>query len=165
MCQPEGTSWSTRDWAPFRSYFPIRYFINDFELAVTFDLDSDPSSRVVTGLPTIGVRPGQYGRDVAPEMLLESPYGPFHADIWQLGIMFKSIFGVCMSTVVAFWSACYIAQFHQHLSSLSPSLVELFNAMCSDDPLSRPLASELLERIRGLDISQETLMAEVPHRL
>jgi serine/threonine protein kinase len=95
MCQPEETNWSTRDWAPFRSYFPIRYFINDFELAVTFDPDSDPSSRVVTGLPTAGVRPGQYGRDVAPEMLLTSPYCPFRADIWQLGKMFQSIFGVC----------------------------------------------------------------------
>jgi len=144
MCQPEETNWSAHDWAPFRSLFPIRYFINDFELAVTFDPDSDPSSRVVTGLPTAGVRPGEYGRDIAPEMLLENPYCPFRADIWQLGKMFRSIFG--------------------HLNSLSPPLVELFDAMCSDDPLSRPLASELLERIRGLDISQEMLMAKVPHR-
>ena len=95
MSQPEETNWSAQDWAPFRSCFPIRYFINDFELAVTFDLDSDPSSRVVTGLPTAGVRPGEYGRDVAPEMLLESPYCPFRADIWQLGTMLRSIFGVC----------------------------------------------------------------------
>ena len=63
MSQPEGTTWSGKDWAPFRTCFPIRYFISDFELAVTFDLDSDPSSRVVRELPTVGVRPGQYGRD------------------------------------------------------------------------------------------------------
>ena len=95
MSQPEGTNWSGKDWAPFRTCFPIRYFINDFELAVTFDLDSDPSSRVVRELPTVGVRPGQYGRDVAPEMLLDSPYCPFRADVWRLGKLFKSIFGVC----------------------------------------------------------------------
>jgi len=95
MSQPEGMTWPTTAWAPFRSYFPIRYFINDFELAVTFDPDSDPSSRVITELPTTDLRPGQYGRDIAPEMLSESPYCPFRLDIQQLGIMFKSIFGVC----------------------------------------------------------------------
>ena len=160
MSQPEGTSWSTAAWAQFRSCFPIRYFINDFELAVTFDPDSDPSSRVVTGLPTTGLRPGQYGRDAAPEMLSDSRYCPFCVDIWQLGKMFKSIFGVCLLLLL---SVCLLTQpFNQHLGSLSPSLIELFDIMCSDDPLSRPLASELLERIRQLDISEETLMAKVP---
>jgi len=76
MRQPEGC-WDTKAWLPFRSCFPIRYFINDFELAITFDTDSDPSSRVVTGLPTAGVRPGQYGRDVAPEMLSEARIAHF----------------------------------------------------------------------------------------
>lgn len=116
MSQPEGTNWSKRDWAPFRTCFPIRYFINDFELAVTFDLDSDPSSRVVTGLPTDGVRPGQYGRDPAPEMLLEIPYCPFCADIWQLGAMFKSIFGVCPPLLL---SVCLI---HSHSSASGPAV-------------------------------------------
>jgi hypothetical protein len=93
-------------------------------------------------------------------MLSESPYCPFRADIWQLGKMFKSIFGVYPLLLL---SVCLLTQpFHQHLSSLSPSLIELFDVMCSDDPLSRPLASELLERIRRWDISQETLMAKVP---
>ena len=160
MSQPEGTSWSTTTWAPFRSCFPIRYFINDFDLAITFDPHSDPSSRVVTGLPTIGLGPGQYGRDIAPEILSESPYCPFRVDIWQLGKMFKSNFGVSPLLLL---SVCLLTQpFYQHLGSLSLALIELFDVMCSDDPLSRPLASELLERIRRLDISQETLMAKVP---
>jgi hypothetical protein len=55
-----------------------------------------------------------------------------------------------------------IQTFHQHLGSLSPSLVELFDAMCSEDPLCRPSASEAFDRIRRLDISQETLTAKVP---
>ena|ERR1700720_816456 len=80
--------------SPFRCYFPIRYYINDFEFAVTFDADSAPSSRVVTGLPITGIRSGKYGRDVVPEMLTGSPYCPFRADVWQLGTMFKSYFGV-----------------------------------------------------------------------
>ena len=81
---------------PFRSLFPVRYYINDFELAATFEPDSEPSSRSVTGLPTTGVRTGEYGRKPAPEMLSGAPYCPFRADIWQLGTMFKSSFGICV---------------------------------------------------------------------
>ena len=94
--QPQEAS-KTGQLAPFRSLFPspIRYYINDFELAVTFDPETAPSSRVVTGLPTSGVRTGEYARDIAPEMLSGAPYCPFRADIWQLGTMFKSYFGVC----------------------------------------------------------------------
>ncbi|HEV7736986.1 MAG TPA: hypothetical protein VGO47_06385 [Chlamydiales bacterium] len=38
---------------PFRSYFPVRYYLNDFEFSVSFDPTSDPSARFVTGLPSI----------------------------------------------------------------------------------------------------------------
>ncbi len=38
---------------PFRSHFPIRYYINDFELAVCFDEDSDPATGKITGLPNV----------------------------------------------------------------------------------------------------------------
>jgi hypothetical protein len=135
MYQPEGTSWSTHDWAPFRSYFPIRYFINDFELSITFDLDSDPLSRVVTGLPTVGLCPGQYGRDVAPEMVLESPYCPFRADIRQLGTMFKSIFGVCpqLLLLVCLLHSNFIsisARFRHYLSNCSMQCVLMI--LCLD---------------------------------
>jgi hypothetical protein len=93
----------------------------------------------VTGLPTNGVRPGQYGRDIALEMLSESPYCPFRADIWQLGKVQVNFGG--LFAVVTFGMPT------QHLGSLSPSLIELFDVMCSDDPLSRPSASGLLEHI------------------
>ncbi|THH19667.1 hypothetical protein EW146_g1547 [Bondarzewia mesenterica] len=131
-----------RKLTPFRSYFPVRYLLNDFELAVTFDPDSEPSSRLVTGLPTTGIRTGKYGREAAPEMLSGAPYCPFRADIWQLGTMFKSYFG--------------------HLGHLSQSLVELFDMMCSEDPKSRPSASAALERVRQLEPSRQTLLSEVP---
>jgi len=139
MCQPldEGAKL-----APFRSYFPVRYYINDFELAATFDPSSDPSSRVVAGLPTAGIRTGEYGRNVAPEMLSEAAYCPFRVDIWQLGSLFKSHL--------------------QHLGELSQPLVDLFNMMCSNDPMSRPLASVALERVRQLRLSSQKLSSEVP---
>ncbi|PBK60629.1 hypothetical protein ARMSODRAFT_1026368 [Armillaria solidipes] len=55
---------------PFRSHFPIRYYINDFETA----------TRKITGLPNVRVgRIGQYGREYAPEMLINEPYCPFKA--------------------------------------------------------------------------------------
>jgi len=127
---------------PFRSLFPVRYYINDFELAVTFDPHSEPSSRTVTGLPTTGIRTGEYGRDPAPEMLSGVPYCPFRADIWQLGMLFKSTFG--------------------HLGQLSQSLVDLFDIMCSEDPSCRPSASEALDCVRGLVVPRDILMSHVP---
>ncbi|THH18821.1 hypothetical protein EW146_g2244 [Bondarzewia mesenterica] len=123
-----------RKLTPFRSYFPIRYLINDFELAVTFDPNSEPSSRVLTGLPTTGIRIGEYGRETAPEMLSGAPYFPFRADVWQLGTMFKSHFGVmCHIMLLIHFSTQFISQ---HLGHLSQSLVELFDTMCSERGLA-----------------------------
>lgn len=76
---------------PFRSHFPVRYYLNDFELGFSFDENSDPSSRLITGLPlTVSGRAGPYGRPTAPEMLKpDVPYCPFRADVWQLGAVMK----------------------------------------------------------------------------
>jgi hypothetical protein len=81
---------------PFRSLFPIHYYINDFEFAAGFDPESKPESQLATGLPFAGLRTGKYGRDPAPEMLSEAPYCPFRADIWQLGHMFLIYLWVCV---------------------------------------------------------------------
>ncbi len=73
---------------PFRSHFPIRYYINDFELAVCFDRDPDPATRKITGLPNVRAgRSGEYAREYAPEMIVCDPYCPFKADVWYLGQM------------------------------------------------------------------------------
>ncbi len=76
--------------APFRSHFPIRYYIDDFETAVCFNKDSDPATRKITGLPDIrvGRTKGEYARKYAPEMLTGEPYCPFKADVWYLSRMF-----------------------------------------------------------------------------
>jgi hypothetical protein len=79
----------------FREYFPVRYYITDFELAVVFDYDSDPVSRVVRGYPFQAAgRVGEYGRDVAPQFRKDEPYCPFRTDIWQLGNLFRKVFKV-----------------------------------------------------------------------
>jgi len=141
-CQLPGSSDEGGKLGPFRSYFPVRYYINDFEVAVTFEPHSEPSSRTVTGLPFTGIRTGEYGRTPAPEMLSGSPYCPFRADIWQLGTMFKLTF--------------------EHLSDLSQPLIDLFDIMCSEVPSSRPSASEALDCVRRLVLSHDVLMSDVP---
>ncbi|PBK60619.1 hypothetical protein ARMSODRAFT_854381, partial [Armillaria solidipes] len=47
---PDGTT-EPNVTGPFRSHFPIRYYINDFEMVVCFHKDSDPATRKITGLP------------------------------------------------------------------------------------------------------------------
>jgi hypothetical protein len=57
-------------------------------MSVQFDLDSDPSTRLVTGLPTsvYGMNDSQkYMKELAPEVLNEEPYCPFKADVYQVG--------------------------------------------------------------------------------
>ncbi|EJD39013.1 hypothetical protein AURDEDRAFT_171812, partial [Auricularia subglabra TFB-10046 SS5] len=68
---------------PLRSLFPFKIYLIDFECAVSFSLDSAPSTRLVTGLPLEG-----YDRTMPPEMEAAEPYDPFAVDIWQLGFYF-----------------------------------------------------------------------------
>jgi hypothetical protein len=81
---------------PFRSLFPVRYYLNDFELSVMFDPESDPSSRLVSGVPTARYGRGakDYGKDLPLEALLDAPYCPFKMDVFQFGLPCKEIFSV-----------------------------------------------------------------------
>jgi serine/threonine protein kinase len=148
--------------SPFRQYLPVRYYICDFELAVTFDLDSDPASRVFTGFPGAGLRTGEYNREVAPEMRSGKPYCPFRADIFQLGYMFKTYFGV--RAIYQCRRGILTNQTPQHLGQFSQPLVDLFSNMCSDSPASRPSASVALERVRRIraGLSNDVLSSSVP---
>ena len=77
------------------SVFPVRYYIIDFELSTRFPEDSTPDQHVVTGLPLLRYgydHPEDYGHEIAPEMLLDTPYCPFKSDIFQLGKVFLSHF-------------------------------------------------------------------------
>ena len=114
----------------------------------------------MTGLPIAGIRTGEYGRDPAPEMLSGAPYCPFRADIWQLGTMLKSTFGVCVWLL----GLMYFSLTSQHLRHLSQPLVDLFDIMCSEVPSSRPSASEALDCVRRLVFSHDILMSDVPRR-
>ena len=74
---------------------PVRYYIIDFELSTRFPEDSTPDQRIFTGLPLLRHgydHPDDYGRDIAPEMLLDAPYCPFKSDIFQLGKVLLSHF-------------------------------------------------------------------------
>ena len=144
----------------FREYFPVRYYLNDFELAACFDYDSDPSTRVVSGLPTKGLL-GKYGRDVAPEMLSEEPYCPFRTDVWQLGRMFLRSFQVSLNL-------CFdhrtLLNAVQHLDEPWTPLTKLFSEMALTDSLSRPTMTQALTCIRQFRsiMSSESLASRVP---
>ncbi|SJL08522.1 uncharacterized protein ARMOST_11886 [Armillaria ostoyae] len=75
---------------PFRSHFPVRYYLTDFEMGEAFDEDKD---MLVTGLPNVrkGGKPEEYGRYPAPEMAMEEAYDPFRVDVWQAGKMMESM--------------------------------------------------------------------------
>jgi hypothetical protein len=74
---------------PLRSLFPVRYYVNDFEFSVDFEPSSEPSTRLVTGVPTGAMfEASKYGRIKAPEMLFDKPYCPFKTDVWQVGRMY-----------------------------------------------------------------------------
>lgn len=99
----------------FRSHFPIRYYLNDFEIGLSFDETSDPSSRTIMGFPhTVSGGGGSYGRAPAPEMLKQDvPHCPFRLDVWQVGMMMKKSgrFGVCDISVFSIpcrQSPCYL---------------------------------------------------------
>jgi hypothetical protein len=68
--------------------------------------------------------------------------------------MYWSYFLICLSEQLIF----------QQLGYLPQPLVELFDAMCSEEPSSRPLASTALQRVRQIqqDIARETLSSRVP---
>jgi hypothetical protein len=98
---------------PFRSLFPVHYWLNDFELSVQFPSTSDPSTRLVRGIPTsiYGIDDGQqYLKQIAPEALEAEPYCPFGADVFQVG------WYLCELTVVS-------SHFSLPLSSFTPSLL------------------------------------------
>jgi hypothetical protein len=69
--------------------------LNDFEYAICFEENSDPSHRLVSGIPIHPLPIGKYGRVPAPEMLSGSPYCPFKCDVWQMGTLFRDTFNVC----------------------------------------------------------------------
>lgn len=155
----------TKHASPFREDFPVRYYINDFELAVCFDEDSHPSTRLVKCLPITGKIEDEYSRDAAPEMLLDAPYCPFRADVWQLGKMFNRTFGGALYLNGVFGSQSFLTKFtiYQHLGDISGPLVELYAQMTNEHPNSRPTASEALESVRRLrsELSPDVLESRV----
>ena len=61
----------------------------DFELAISFPVDTPQEEHVCVGPPYGGSLPGHSGRPMPPEVLSGKPYDPFKLDVWQLGESFS----------------------------------------------------------------------------
>lgn len=87
---PKGT---TPSW---RKSFDLCYWITDFEFAIQFDADSEPSTRLVKGVPItqLGLGAQDYRKELAPEALGDEPYCPFKSDVYQVGYCSIEIFCV-----------------------------------------------------------------------
>ncbi|KAK0452721.1 uncharacterized protein EV420DRAFT_1558159 [Desarmillaria tabescens] len=173
--EPDGNTQANVTW-PFRSQFPIRYYITDFELAVCFDKDSDPASRKITG------RMGEYAQEYALEMLVGDPYCPFKVDVWYLGQMlnndmntevkgfiekelkatredasFDDVFGTYFAEDVLDMDKMYMstggAEWIPNIHNrIAYSLLVMIAQMQSSTPEQRPTLQELLDDITSLQL-------------
>ncbi|KAK0442399.1 hypothetical protein EV421DRAFT_2035874 [Armillaria borealis] len=127
---------------PFRSHFPIRYYINGFETAVCFDKDSDLASRKITGPPDVrvGRTEGEYARECAPEMLTGEPYCPFKADVWYLGRMLH----IHMDTEVKGFVEKYLKVFHEDFS-----FDDVFSKFFAQDAIQNESIMQVFEEHLG----------------
>ncbi|KAK0445118.1 kinase-like domain-containing protein [Armillaria borealis] len=97
-----------------------RVYLIDFKTAVDFPENSTPEERVVTRYP---FPLDSYGRPVAPEFQVSDTYDPFALDIWQFG-----------SDLMRFHSTIW-------------EIDEILESMRNEDPRSRPMAAEFLDRL------------------
>ncbi|EJD51266.1 hypothetical protein AURDEDRAFT_159672 [Auricularia subglabra TFB-10046 SS5] len=129
----------------FRScILDMRYMINDFELSIQFAPDSDPETRLVTGIPIAryGAIAEEYLKPLAPEARLDTPYCPFKADIYQIGA----------SALLEFQDV-----------HILPELLTLFSTMASDEPNARPTAAHALAMLRSIrDSASEDALNGIP---
>lgn len=94
--QPYSKTGSTQPPAALNSLFPLRFYLIDFEYAVSFSAETPDAERTVRGPP--GMEPtGRfiYTRPLPSEAQAEAPYCPFRADVWQIGLMLQEQFEVC----------------------------------------------------------------------
>lgn len=127
-CCPEAVK-AEHEHGPFRRYFPCRYYLVDFETAITFDEASDTASRVVKPFAAFSAHnikePKQYAKVVRsdiltlltgltpsmtgfykpmpPEWASDTPYCPFASDVYQLSKLWQESFVV--STFLCFYHA------------------------------------------------------------
>ncbi|TFY71728.1 hypothetical protein EVG20_g1272 [Dentipellis fragilis] len=99
-----------------------RVFLIDFETAVLFEPDSDPSYRTCLGIPT-GVQE-TYSRPLTQEMKSGQPYDPFKLDVWQLSI--------CLT-------------FDTNISEVD----EILQSMRIRDALGRPASNDVLAQLQS----------------
>ncbi|KAA1478272.1 hypothetical protein DENSPDRAFT_663261 [Dentipellis sp. KUC8613] len=100
-----------------------RVFLIDFETAVSFEPDSDPSHRTCLGFPTGDKE--TYTRPLTQEMMSGQPYDPFKLDVWQLSI--------CLT-----------------FDTNIPEIDKILQTMRIRDALQRPASDDVLSRLRSV---------------
>jgi len=98
-----------------------RVYLIDFETAVTFPKNSDPTERLVTGLPFPSESP--YERPSPPELMSAQLYCLFLLDVWQLGKGFENF------------------------RSTQQEIDNVMEAMRHDEPCSRPTPADVLDKV------------------
>ncbi|KZV83852.1 hypothetical protein EXIGLDRAFT_807812 [Exidia glandulosa HHB12029] len=156
---------------PFRTTFPFKVYIIDFESCVLFDEDSDPSTRVHSGPPP-GFDIKKYARIKYPELLSDAPYNPFLVDVWQLGVRFKCLFAGCTEEPDDLeepdipWAEGEGPEDMEPpvpLKSLPAAVVALVERMTAENPAERPTAAVALAELRSIfsKLSKDELRALV----
>lgn len=131
---------------PFRSLFPFKVYLIDFERAICFEPGSDPNTHLVSGIPSRhdNADESTYQRPVAPEMLGEMPYNAFAADIWQLGTYLSMLGQVSLESFQRFLADAVQS------NKLPAAVGKLIDQMTAETPSERPTAREALLRLRRI---------------
>ncbi|PBK76368.1 hypothetical protein ARMSODRAFT_1078520 [Armillaria solidipes] len=138
----------------FRSQFPIRYYITDWEWAAVFDENSALSDCTVIGLPEDRT-PARYSRPVAREMLSSEPYSPFQTDIFHLGKLFQGYLGGELSSYLVKENG------DDALKSIIKKLLSLFDLMTAEDAFDRPTAAVVVSAVQ--EVVEEARAAGILH--
>lgn len=156
---------------PFRSTFPFKVYIIDFENCVLFDEDSDPDTHVHSGPPP-GFQLKTYTRIKYPEIRSDAPYNPFLVDVWQLGTRFKCLLGGYaempddLEEPDVPWEEGEGPEDEEPpvpLKSIPAAVVTLVDRMTAEDPAERPTAAGALAELRNIlaKLNKDELKAQV----
>ena len=120
-----------------------RVYLIDFETAVQFPAGCPSNERVSVGFPVANAE--KYARPHAPEFASGEAYFPFKLDVWQLGYSFSDF------KVWQYFLLYYFLVYGLFASqSTIPAIDEVLVSMIDNDPVHRPDAKEVKDRLGTL---------------